>query len=155
LTIKIALVLALPKFSASERKRLLPGDQPALTFPPTIEAHGMGLELLSMTVFWTWHAFQPAPLPLPEVRVMPTKVILQATWIEPVALRDETSPPIVREPAAKKTIRTSKPRVAPPTQKLQEPLWKSAKSWELPPILWASFEAFLAAGLGIVSLVKS
>jgi len=115
------------------------------------KAHGMALELLTMTIFWSWHAVQPAPAPV--VAVVPTKVILQATWIEPVALRDETSPPIVRQPAAKKTVGTSKRFVAPPAQKLQKPLWKAAKSWELPPILWAVFEAFLAAGLGIVSVL--
>lgn len=115
----------------------------------------MGLELLSMTVFWTWHVFQPAPPPLPEVQVVPTKVILQATWIEPATLRDETSPTIVRQPAIKKTTRGSQPPVTGQVQKPQKPLWKAAKSWELPPILWAGFEAFLAAGLGIVSLLKS
>lgn len=104
-----------------------------------------------MTVFWSWQFLQPTPAPVAPVA--PTKVILQATWIEPLALRDETSPPIVRQPAAKKTGRVSKHLVTPPTQRLQKPLWRSAKSWELPPILWAGFEAFLAAGLGIVSLV--
>jgi hypothetical protein len=111
----------------------------------------MALNLFVTTLFWTWHATQPKPAPTKPI--VPTKVILQATWIEPVALRDETSSPIVRESAVKKPVRVSKRIIPAPIQKLQKPLWKAAKSWELPPILWASFEAFIAAGLGIVSLL--
>ena len=112
----------------------------------------MGLELLSMTVFWVWQAIQPVPPA--EVPVVPTKQILQATWYEPVSLRDESSPPEVRKPAvAKKPSRLAAQRAAK-TQKPQKPLWSAAKSWELPPILWAGFEAFVAVGLGIVSVIK-
>jgi hypothetical protein len=111
----------------------------------------MALNLLSMAVFWTWNALQPTAAPVAPV--VPTKVILHATWIEPVALRDETSLPMVRGTAGKKPVRVSKPILRAATQKQQKPLWKAAKSWEMPPILWAGFEAFVAAGLGIVSLL--
>jgi hypothetical protein len=115
----------------------------------------MGLELLSMTVFWTWNAFHPALQPAPVAMVVPTKVILQASWVEPVSLRDETSPPAHAHTAAKKRQwPTSKRAPLATVRKPQKPLWQAAKSWEIPPILWAGFEGFLAAGLGIVSLLK-
>lgn len=114
----------------------------------------MGLELLTMTIFWSWNAFQPGLQPAPVAVVVPSKVILQASWIEPVSMRDETSPPAVRQPAKpKKTLRpATTSRMT--TKKPQKPLWEAARTWELPPILWAGFEGFLAAGLGIVSLLK-
>lgn len=113
----------------------------------------MALELLTMTVFWSWHALQPAaPPPAP---VVPTKVILQASWTEPTSLRDETSPPVVQKPAVKKPVRSGSRSASAATLKPRKPLWKAEKSWEFPPILWAGFEAFVAAGLGVVSLLKT
>ncbi len=115
----------------------------------------MGLELLSFVVFWTWQALHPAPPALPEVQVVPTKLILQATWEEPASLRDETSPPMKRQPAvSKKTTRVSTGTIAPRTQKAQVPLWKAATSWEIPPFLWAGFLGFFAGGLGLVSALS-
>ncbi len=115
----------------------------------------MGLEFLSKSVFWIWYSLQPAPTPLPEAPVVPTKHILQATWIEPVSLRDETSLPTLRQPAeTRKTSRMPSKMTGIREQQPRKPLWKAAKTWELPPILWAGFEGFLAAGLGIISLIK-
>ena len=115
----------------------------------------MGLEFLSMSVFLTWYTLQPVPQPLPEVRVVPTKQIIQATWIEPVSLRDESSLPTLRKPVeTRKKLRLTSKSTAVREQKPRKPLWKAEKSWEFPPILWAGFEGFLAAGLGIVSLIK-
>lgn len=115
----------------------------------------MGLEFLSMTLFWTWTALQPAPQAAP-VPVMPTKVILQATWVEPASVRDETSPPASRQPASA-VQRKMKSQTSPVSLRVQpqkRPLWKSAVSYELPPVLWAGFMGFLAAGLGIVSVLN-
>lgn len=115
----------------------------------------MGLDFFSMSVFWTWYAFQPVTAPVAAVQVVPTKVIIQATWVEPASLRDETTKPTLRQPAKLRPVSrvtSSKPAAI---QKPQKPLWKAAKSWEIPPILWAGFEGFLAAGLGVISLLKS
>lgn len=114
----------------------------------------MGLEMLSMTLFWTWNAINPGMPPAPVTAQVPTKVILQASWIEPAALRDEKSPPQLRETATKpRTANRSKTLTKTP-QSPRKPLWQAAKSYEIPPILWAGFEGFLAAGLGIVSLLR-
>ena len=116
----------------------------------------MGLEFLSMSVFWTWYSLQPLSQPLPEVRIVPTKQIIQATWIEPVSLRDETTQPVMRKPVETgRTPRFASKSTVAREQKPRKPLWKAEKSWEFPPILWAAFEGFLAAGLGIVRLIKS
>jgi len=114
----------------------------------------MGLGLLSMTIFWTWNAFQPSLQPTPVTVAVPSKIILQANWVEPDSLRDDARPTTLRRTASKKwpAFMKSNPTSAPLQPK--KPLWQAAKSWELPPILWASFEGFLAAGLGIASLLK-
>lgn len=151
----IDLALALPK-SLGKRMTEFDPRQPADSdIPlPRPRSFGMGLELLSMSFFWAWNAFQPALQPAPVVAVVPSKVILQATWIEPVSVRDETSKPEMRQPATNNKPSLNKRKPTGNVQKTKKPLWKATKTWELPPILWAGFEAFLAAGLGIVSLIK-
>jgi hypothetical protein len=115
----------------------------------------MGMDMLSMAIFWTWNAFQPALQPEPVSVIVPSKVILQANWIEPASLRNEARYVAKRQPATQSQQKfTGKSRTSTDVKKTQPPLWQAAKSWELPPILWASFEGFIAASLGIVSLLK-
>lgn len=115
----------------------------------------MGLEFLSKSVFWIWYSLQPAPTPLQEVSVVPNKQILHATWIEPASLRDKPTPPALRKPAEiREVTRLNSKKTPAVPEKPRKPLWNAAKTWELPPILWAGFEGFIAAGLGIVSLLK-
>jgi hypothetical protein len=114
----------------------------------------MSLDILSLSIFWTWYAFQPATVALPQVRVLPTKQIIQATWVEPAYLRDDKKSPVLREPAMPRQVSRLLTKSPVKVQKLRKPLWKAAPTWEFPPILWAGFEGFLAAGLGIVSLLK-
>jgi hypothetical protein len=110
--------------------------------------------MLSMTLFWTWNAINPGLQPAPTAVNVPTKVILQASWVEPAALRDETSPPVLRMPAKKSGTTFTSRKTAKTAQKPKKPLWTAAKSHEIPPILWAGLMGFLAGGLGILSLHK-